>query len=95
MRVLDAIGLFLLNHCGAVLGAGTYLLGNAMPRPYGDDGPRWQRVVWSVVDRLAVLTHESFPGSLKMFGRRSPASGPQDVVPGDGSAQNGAEEKLQ
>lgn len=71
----DAIWIWLTHHYVAVVSVVVWFVASAVPRPHpGAVEPRWEKVFWTVIDRLAVLTAEDLPGKWKMILAASPLS---------------------
>jgi len=68
-----AIWVWFTHHYVAVGSVVVWLIASAAPRPHpGAIEPRWEKVFWTVIDRLAVLTADDLPGKWKMILAASP-----------------------
>ena len=53
-----------------------WVVANVAPRPHPESMTGWQKVLWTVIDRLCVLTADAVPGKLKWLFAPSPPPAP-------------------
>jgi len=58
-----------------------WIVANVTPRPHPESMTGWQKTVWTIVDRLCVLTADALPGKLKWLFAPSPPVTPLAPVP--------------
>lgn len=58
-----------------------WVVANVAPRPHPESMTGWQKVLWTVIDRLCVLTADAVPGKLKWLFAPSPSPAPAPDAP--------------
>lgn len=58
-----------------------WIVANVAPRPHPETMTGFQKTLWTVIDRLCVLTADALPGKLKWIFAPSPSPAPAVVTP--------------
>lgn len=80
MRAIDVVFAWIMSDPAYAIAITVWVFANVAPRPNPRKLKGAQRVLWTLVDRMCILTAERLPGRFKWLLAGSPVAAEQEKV---------------